>query len=947
MTNDADYITTDDIPDILTIPTNVSAFTNDAGYLTHYTETDPEFNAWDMDYNDLTNKPTLFSGSYDDLTDKPTLFSGNYNDLTDKPTLFSGSYNDLTNKPTNADFGQALVRGTVNNPAGATDIAVTFNNYSLVSGGVVSIIFARNVPAGASLNINGQGSKPILWRGAALTDGVIKANDRCLFMYNSGADRYYLLAIDRWGVDINALAAVARTGSYNDLADIPEIPTIPTNVSAFTNDAGYVTSIEVQQAAGVPTVVSAFQNDAGYVTENQLNAAGYVTAEQIPTDVSAFNNDVGYITQADIPEIPTVPENVSVFNNDAQYVSNIECADVDLCTLAAELAQLQALVEEQQQRIEELEAQIGSPVVVDEKSCPGTPTVTDHEGNVYATVQIGNQCWMRDNLRTTTSPSTGTYIIPVAGASYTTSGKQARWYSDDSATFASMNFGLLYNWNAAVDTFNTDYGETSVITDESVGSVFAIFTGHRRGICPAGWHLPSDAEWTTLTNYVSSQSGYTCGGSSSNIAKALASKGEWNTSEASCVVGNDPSTNNATGFTAIPAGYHITMSFSGVRSNTSFWSSTQDNSSLALDRHLNYDLASVGRYYSHKRDYFSVRCLRDDGGVSVTKPTVNTGEVSEVLETTAVCGGEVTADGGAPVTARGVCWSTLQNPTVDDSHTVDGSGTGSFTSNITGLTAGTTYYVRAYATNSAGTAYGDEVSFITEATTPIVHGQPCPGTPTVTDHDGNVYATVQIGDQCWMKENLRTTHFADGTSIPAGGNIYSTTTSYYYDYSSSGIPLSERGYLYNWPAAMHGSASSSAIPSGVQGICPTGWHLPSDAEWTALTDYVGANYACGGDSYNTAKALASTTGWNTSTNNCATGNDQSANNASGFGVVPAGYWYNAGVEIGGAGDVAYFWSATLSSSSYVYDRYLSYSNTGVYQHSSTKGYGRSIRCLRD
>ena len=76
-------------------------------------------------------------------------------------------------------------------------------------------------------------------------------------------------------------------------------------------------------------------------------------------------------------------------------------------------------------------------------------------------------------------------------------------------------------------------------------------------------------------------------------------------------------------------------------------------------------------------------------------------------------GGNVTADGGATVTARGICWSTSQNPTISGSHTTDGTGTGTFTSNMTGLEPNTTYYVRAYATNSAGTAYGDQVSFTT------------------------------------------------------------------------------------------------------------------------------------------------------------------------------------------------------------------------------------------
>ena len=96
-------------------------------------------------------------------------------------------------------------------------------------------------------------------------------------------------------------------------------------------------------------------------------------------------------------------------------------------------------------------------------------------------------------------------------------------------------------------------------------------------------------------------------------------------------------------------------------------------------------------------------------------PTVTTTAISEIDKTTATGGGNVTADGGAEVTARGICWSTSQNPTISGSHTTDGTGTGSFTSAMTGLTASTTYYVRAYATNSAGTAYGEEVSFTTLA----------------------------------------------------------------------------------------------------------------------------------------------------------------------------------------------------------------------------------------
>ena len=119
-------------------------------------------------------------------------------------------------------------------------------------------------------------------------------------------------------------------------------------------------------------------------------------------------------------------------------------------------------------------------------------------------------------------------------------------------------------------------------------------------------------------------------------------------------------------------------------------------------------------YYSPNNDIdyateiynFFVSCME-------TLPTVTTSDITDVQTATAIGGGNVTSDGNADITARGVCWSTAQNPTLDDAHTTDGTGAGSFTSTLAGLSPNTTYYVRAYATNSEGTAYGEEVSFAT------------------------------------------------------------------------------------------------------------------------------------------------------------------------------------------------------------------------------------------
>ena len=134
----------------------------------------------------------------------------------------------------------------------------------------------------------------------------------------------------------------------------------------------------------------------------------------------------------------------------------------------------------------------------------------------------------------------------------------------------------------------------------------------------------------------------------------------------------------------------------------------------------------------------------DDNNNEVEKPTVTTIAVTEITQNTAVCGGNVTSDGGAAVTARGVCWSTSQNPTINSNKTNDGSGTGSFTSNITGLNHNTTYYVRAYATNSEGTSYGEVKSFTTEdkPSTGVINGHEYVdlGLPS-----GTKWATCNVG----------------------------------------------------------------------------------------------------------------------------------------------------------------------------------------------------------
>ena len=214
------------------------------------------------------------------------------------------------------------------------------------------------------------------------------------------------------------------------------------------------------------------------------------------------------------------------------------------------------------------------------------------------------------------------------------------------------------------------------------------------------------------------------------------------------------------------------------------------------------------------------------------RPTVRTNSVTAVEEGIISASGTVMTS-ASPVTAAGFCWNTTGDPTIADSHTSDVHAITTFTRTLRNFTPGVTYYVRAYATSDIGTSYGEVRTVTTQSFT-------C-GTSSLRDVDGNEYETVLIGSQCWMAENLRTTRFANGGSISVGSlSSNSYTTPFYFDpleldYHTE-FSITDFGYLYNWTAAMNDEESSDANPSGVQGICPEGWHLPSEAEWQVIRE---------------------------------------------------------------------------------------------------------------
>ncbi|MEI6554870.1 MAG: fibrobacter succinogenes major paralogous domain-containing protein [Paludibacter sp.] len=299
---------------------------------------------------------------------------------------------------------------------------------------------------------------------------------------------------------------------------------------------------------------------------------------------------------------------------------------------------------------------------------------------------------------------------------------------------------------------------------------------------------------------------------------------------------------------------------------------------------------------------------------------------SSITAISATLGGTITSDGGASITSSGVCWSTTSSPTTSNSKSTGTGGIGSYSSNISGLTANSTYYVRAFATNSFGTFYGNQVSFKTP-----------PSTGTVSDIDGNIYHYITLGAQTWMVENIKTTKYNDGTVIPlvtddtAWSNL--STGAYCFYNNDAEANKSIYGALYNWYAV------------NTAKLAPTGWHVATDSEWTTLQNYVSLNLGASGF---VAKALAATTNWSSSTSSGAIGNDLTINNNSGFSAFPGSYRdYNGTFSYLGTGNNGCWWSSTERSSAYSWYRFMSYSDSNMTQSYRIKQSGLSVRCVRD
>jgi len=519
------------------------------------------------------------------------------------------------------------------------------------------------------------------------------------------------------------------------------------------------------------------------------------------------------------------------------------------------------------------------------------------DNHIYTTRQIGEQCWMAENL------NVGTKLI---GSEEQTNNGTIEKYCYDNEEDNCNVYGGLYQWNEMMQ-YDTTSG--------------------RQGICPAGWFLPTDAEWITLTDYVSNVPDYRCDENSSYIAKALAAQTHWDPSTFICSIGNNLSENNATGFSGLPGGGFsgFFQSFSGSTLFTYWWSSTRMiSSSYSLLRSLSHSNKKVFTNGFSKIEGLSVRCIKGK------LPTINTADIDDITDNTASSGGNVGNEGSSPVTARGVCWSVSPNPTIYNNLTDDGEGSGDFTSNITGLSPLSTYYVRVYANNSMGTAYGEQMEFTTSTFA-------CDN-PMTDSRDGKEYAVVKIGEQCRMAENLNFGERIDGSEEQMNNDVIEK-----YCYNNIEDSCNTYGGLYQWNEMMQYTINESA-----NGICPAGWHLPTDTEWNIFSDFImdQSAFLCNANTSNIGKALAAQTNWNTDdTDTCNVGFSLNTNNATEFAGLPGGRRRYTGSFLD-VKEHGMWWSSTQVDAENSKRRVLSYNDARFLPHQPLKSQGFSVRCLK-
>jgi uncharacterized protein (TIGR02145 family) len=298
----------------------------------------------------------------------------------------------------------------------------------------------------------------------------------------------------------------------------------------------------------------------------------------------------------------------------------------------------------------------------------------------------------------------------------------------------------------------------------------------------------------------------------------------------------------------------------------------------------------------------------------ISLPVVITYTPLYVESTSATIGCMVKSDGGSQIVGCGIYMGISQNPETTGTQLQIASDTGSFLGQVSGLLPNIQYFIKAYAKNAKGESLGDQVNFTT------------PG--TITDYEKNIYETVKIGPQLWMAQNLGTSHFLNGdligTTSPSTQDISNVISpEYQWSYGGDDANAKIYGKLYTWYTI-----------TDPRKVCPAGWHIPTDSEWTTLESTLGGYIIAGSELKEGGNSH-----WVTPYNLDAT-------NESCFKALPGGY-RNVTGGFSYLGSYGYWWSSTEGDVSNSWIRSLFVQSGQISRTAFLKMNGASVRCIKD
>lgn len=511
--------------------------------------------------------------------------------------------------------------------------------------------------------------------------------------------------------------------------------------------------------------------------------------------------------------------------------------------------------------------------------CPGTPVIT-YEGKSYNTIQIFSQCWLKENL------DVGQMILKTMEPS--DNGTIEKYcYNDEQDS--CIKFGGLYKWDEMMNYAGQEEAQ---------------------GICPEGWHLPSDEEWKILEGAVDSQfkignlewdqiskRGY-------DVAGNLKSSAEWI---------DDQVAFDRFGFSALPGGYlyYVNGEYEYVGVLGHWWTSSIKSDMTRYHRSFMSNDMQARRTGQETGQSFSVRCLRDEHYINPIELTFTAVNNTSHIQLDSIIVLNQTKDCKAfmigPDTSLALEYELEFEPG-DICLMIGYKDT--LQSGITDSPTESRSYTFQFATNI-----------------------PCPGTPTV-EYEGQVYNTIQIFSQCWLKENLNAGEMIPGTIEQSNNGIIEK-----YCYNNEFDSCTKYGGLYQWNEAMLYTTTE-----GTQGICPAGWHLPKEEDWRILIGAVDSEIAIGDSTLyietgnlgtDAGTNLKSNTGW------IIPGN---GTDLYGFTALPSGYLAGG---FGGLGIKGNWWSTIEVNSYYVKEYTIHMNGSHVIKGNEGKPAGDSVRCIKN